>query len=770
MKCIRSFRWIASTVDDDLHYATDLLYDIENVRSLLGSVAPYAVPQVSSRSLRKDIGFKTNISHRDALMILNLWIASQVPFSASVDQMCKFYTFISEGAADAKIDIKQDFMSCSSIFTPLLRPRSSEAVPGKFLPPKDLYWHDPTGCFETAEEYVLIKNKRMFPRRMLCSAYPSLCEFFTGTCGVPKVPTTSDYVEMLLRLSNVALPSQVAHQVFRVFVRWATDVQSVSDMMNDIVYLKDSLQKLGTTILPTVVDKWVSLHPSFGLVCWLDDDDLKQHFKDCSGVDFIQFGELSSEDTQMLHGRVAALMKNLGIPALSKVVHREAIFYGTADNREKATLICGLLPYMQRYIYKMHEDAYVNFQQTEVTKLSELQIIVVEKLFHKYMLKGQESSSKRRFKCHCLFQGNILYATKGADSHSLFLEISRLFFDGSPDLHFANFLHMVKTMAESGTPAEQVESFIVNNQNVPALPEQEAVWSFSSSFVGNQGVDSKPVESSSASDFNAPKHQSSEGTVSSWSPNNWRTAPDFRTSQRSQHGPQDEPKMNDVECVNTKENLFPVHLEEDWLIEEDIWVESAVHTESTVTALDEPQMVMSINSDSAPAYIDLGTPSEIADTEVIDFNDKMSNASEGRDRLGMGAQDAAQLQKTGRIGEALVHRHFTDLLGSNNVRWVNEETESGLPYDLVITRGDDLIEYVEVKATTSSKKDWFYITTREWQFALEKGDEFTIARVMVSGEKKAASIKYLNNPHKLCQKKRLHLALLIGQWSKPGRV
>jgi hypothetical protein len=42
---------------------------------------------------------------------------------------------------------------------------------------------------------------------------------------------------------------------------------------------------------------------------------------------------------------------------------------------------------------------------------------------------------------------------------------------------------MVKTMAESGTPAEKVESFIVDNQNVPALPEQEAVWSLSCSFV-----------------------------------------------------------------------------------------------------------------------------------------------------------------------------------------------------------------------------------------------------------------------------------------------
>ena len=147
----------------------------------------------------------------------------------------------------------------------------------------------------------------------------------------------------------------------------------------------------------------------------------------------------------------------------------------------------------------------------------------------------------------------------------MFLEISRLFFDGSPDLHFANFLLMVKNKVESGNPAEKVESFIVNNQNVPALPELEAVWSFSSSFVAEKCVDSKLVESSSACDFNTPKNQRTDGTVSSWPPNNWRTAPDSRTSRRSQHGPLNETKVNDVECVNTKDNWFPVHLKEDWV-------------------------------------------------------------------------------------------------------------------------------------------------------------------------------------------------------------
>ncbi|AQK82614.1 no vein-like [Zea mays] len=139
MKCIQSFKWIASRMDEDLHYATDLFYDCENVRSLFGSVAPYVVSQVSSSSLKKAIGFKTEVSYCDALMVLKSWITSKVPFRASMSQMWKFYTLLSEGVADAKIDIKREFMSSPSIFTPLQRPRASEfmsspsILPLKFL-------------------------------------------------------------------------------------------------------------------------------------------------------------------------------------------------------------------------------------------------------------------------------------------------------------------------------------------------------------------------------------------------------------------------------------------------------------------------------------------------------------------------------------------------------------------------------------------------------------------------------------------------------------
>ncbi|KAL6655909.1 hypothetical protein ACP70R_006735 [Stipagrostis hirtigluma subsp. patula] len=115
---------------------------------------------------------------------------------------------------------------------------------------------------------------------------------------------------------------------------------------------------------------------------------------------------------------------------------------------------------------------------------------------------------------------------------------------------------------------------------------------------------------------------------------------------------------------------------------------------------------------------------------------------------------------TGRLGEAAVHHYFVERLGSHNVHWVNEQSESGLPYDIIITKGDGL-EYVEVKATGNAEKNWLYITPREWQFASEKGDSFSIANVLLLGDSRA-SINLLKNPHKLCrQQKDLNLAILM---------
>ncbi|KAL6655907.1 hypothetical protein ACP70R_006733 [Stipagrostis hirtigluma subsp. patula] len=122
-------------------------------------------------------------------------------------------------------------------------------------------------------------------------------------------------------------------------------------------------------------------------------------------------------------------------------------------------------------------------------------------------------------------------------------------------------------------------------------------------------------------------------------------------------------------------------------------------------------------------------------------------------------QHPYDLPGTDRLGEAAVHKYLVEQLGSNKVVWVNETTESGQPYDIVVTNGD-VTEYVEVKTTVFPDKHWFHISIKEWQFASENGDSYTIAYVLML-EPDKANIVFLKNPHKMCQRKDLKLALVM---------
>lgn len=105
-----------------------------------------------------------------------------------------------------------------------------------------------------------------------------------------------------------------------MFLIWDDALRSGSMSSEDVEFLKESLLKKEYNVLPTKQDKWVSLHSSFGLICWSDDDKLGREFKHLKGVDFLYFGESSPEGNQMAPGKISDIMKRLGIPVLSEVL------------------------------------------------------------------------------------------------------------------------------------------------------------------------------------------------------------------------------------------------------------------------------------------------------------------------------------------------------------------------------------------------------------------------------------------------------------------
>ncbi|PVH64343.1 hypothetical protein PAHAL_2G244000 [Panicum hallii] len=108
--------------------------------------------------------------------------------------------------------------------------------------------------------------------------------------------------------------------------------------------------------------------------------------------------------------------------------------------------------------------------------------------------------------------------------------------------------------------------------------------------------------------------------------------------------------------------------------------------------------------------------------------------------------------RTGRLSEAAVPQYFVERLGPSNVEWVNQDRESGLPYDIVITE-HGFREYVKVKEAMAPDKKGFrhIIQTWKWQFLSEKGDSSSIAHISFPSPDEAA-IVMLRNPRMLCKK------------------
>lgn len=372
-----------------------------------------------------------------------------------------------------------------------------------------------------------------------------------------------------------------------------------------------------------------------------------------------------------------------------------------------------------------------------------------------------------------------MYATPESDSHALYEEFSRLLFDGTPDLHLANFLYMVTDKAKSGFNEEQTELFILNSQKLPKLPDEEPVWSLSSApYEGND----ESLETSSASisenEQSTSKSREKIGIYSNWPPVDWKTAPGFNKRQVSISQPND---GLDKYTYNGSVHVDS-HISSDVPVEMDTNISMGNNTETTssVVVLPDSESMENQLGNTNPADpcariafdpVDLSLVSDSTQLGSFEYSQRnqlntgfVSSEFSQRDQLHTGTPSTAQALLTGKLGELAAFEYFGGTLGKK-VKWVNKDNETGLPYDLVVEEEGGGIEYIEVKATRSARKDWFNISTREWQFAAEKGESFSIAHVHLLSDNEA-KITVHTNPIKLCQHGKLQLVVLMPKQRK----
>lgn len=342
------------------------------------------------------------------------------------------------------------------------------------------------------------------------------------------------------------------------------------------------------------------------------------------------------------------------------------------------------------------------------------------------------------------------------------MELSRLLVDGNPELHLANFLHMITTMAESGSTEVQTEFFILNSQKVPKLPEEESAWTLTS--VPASAENDETLMRSVATLIDEPNQLKSKRRFvvnSNWPPADWKTAPGFGSAFANGLVTQPSSNMklrkrdNAKEIVGNIDHKTMVEANSDWTIEDD--------PAATPTVILKDSESLEDHSDYAINMADSGKNIVFDSVDVVVATDgpsTSSSISSERDQLSYGTANAQQALLTGRLGEFVAFKYFSAKVGQTFVNWVNETYETGLPYDIVI--GDEGLsrEYIEVKATISARKDWFNISAREWQFAVEKGELYSIARVALQCNN-AAKVTIYKNPARLCQLGQLQLAVMI---------
>nr|GEY66905.1 hypothetical protein [Tanacetum cinerariifolium] len=145
---------------------------------------------------------RVRVTLDDALSVLELWRKSE-NFKASISEMSKFYTYIWKEMSISKQKIVGNQHSQAFIFVPYLFGSKLEVVPGLFLSPNEVYWHDSTGLMKQTKSTVAHSPFS----KMLCKIYPDLHDFFVDEFGVDDNPPLSCYLQFLQQLSTGSSPS-----------------------------------------------------------------------------------------------------------------------------------------------------------------------------------------------------------------------------------------------------------------------------------------------------------------------------------------------------------------------------------------------------------------------------------------------------------------------------------------------------------------------------------------------------------------------------------
>lgn len=771
---VRKLKWVKSSLDSRLHTPASLFQRCESVNKILGNHAAYLRTQIHNVHLTETLGLRTEVTVDDCLSLLQHWGSSNQVLEASVAQMARLYLFLAEHAKSKKV--LATFKSQPAIFFPSTSTSSrEEVVQGSLLPLEKLFWSDPTGALSmlhslhgsSCEKRSAVAHGRKEhsgnSAKALSTYYPELRSFFVEQCLVREKPEFYGYISILKQFSAITSPFSVLNEVLEVLAALCGELDSGRVTKAELQDWKAHLQESDCTVLPTMSDQWVALRNDVGFVCVCDDEKIGQEFVENAEILYFlctktsQPGASASiNSAEERCSRVQRFYASLSIPLLSQAVKREVILYGSHDTAKVEALVSWALPYAQRYIRQHHIDVYNHVEGKPKRKLlKQLRCLVVDQLYFQYSLQSGQIRSSRRAQCGCLLEENTLYvaADRCEDHCMIYTELSRLFFSGQVNQQLANFLHLITMMASLGSQEAEVELYMANTQGIQPLPAEVAPWRMKQRLEeSNPATIASPVKGPSRAETYLERHAKVEEwlpvkikpnqSYCGWPPRSWVPLPTVKSTAMSSIvvEPEFGTTLNRITAVTRTEEIHSsgVFTSPD---------ASTRYSNGTGTGM--------VNEGAVPRSIGF-----TSSTLSADSHGRAVQQNTARENLVM-STGTEQQQITGRSGEEVAYQYLIKKYGAKEVKWVNEDGETGAPFDMIVRNESGKQEFVEVKTTRSQDKDWFEISAREWEFAEVHGDLYTVLRVILPNAESSFQIIRFSNPVKLCRERTIQLALIL---------
>lgn len=783
--------WLPAVTLENKPYSPSLLKGCEiylgskKLQSLLHCHVPYLGAKIGNSSFLKQLQIKQDISAKELLDILCMW-SQKSSFCTSIDHMFHIYIKLSNSLNEERDSspasvIDSVFREKELIFVPLItqwRGRPSVDIDGSFVSLDKVVWADRSTVL-----YNYLKNHTPYPLHL-----PQILSFFYWisdekskgikkallNLGVSKEMNLNMLVALLeYNASLFSTPQASQIESFRSIIEAGLHIIN----SNEQHFGEFFVCKIKTlSVFPSKGKKWVSMNELY-----IDDDpEISKHFKE---VHFLDWPGSNKVDTCTLN----SLIELCGLSRVSKSVRNTLVPGAVREFDVLKISFHYMMPLIQRMIVSMDQPHLLSldFHQRVAQTLIDLRFLSTLELNCHFSLDDKYFANTNIQQCKLNDDDPskpVIYVvvdtvSKIIDRVSLAPVIYQII---KPDEFTGTFSEKVKSFIQelliNNLQSENDQQFHVDKHQLKDIPLELPEWSVPiptsvihktieeptetyTEFEDSEEIVDKVVDKVTTVSNDdtlkawppkAPVNPTKSKKQQLFDPENIEqhdrkvTSKDVITSadvqQMVQKGKRkDQVSQGKPNVPQSEQNESRASSSLDNFVSKPVYHDTVLNEEPSLNPLLLPKrenkdsslnksnsMAASVKTFSNVTSVDVTSLMQMLpinyDTTLLDFFQSNSESDERN-------------LATGKWGEKFIYcllrmqGKLPNGIPIKNILWLNEDNETGKPYDIMVTDESNKNYYIEVKSTRSLDMSFIPISWKELEFAREFKDVHFLVRV-----------------------------------------